>query len=145
MSSRIGVPPREIFDLHPDQWTEPFWKATVEHRLVIPRCKSCGTFRMPPGPVCHECQSMELDYVEVSGKGSVYSFTVIRRAMIPALKESIPYIVAVVELPDAGEVRLVTNMIDVDPDEVQIGMPVEVVWDDLDEEVTVPRFRPASR
>lgn len=136
-------PPAELGRLHANGWTEPFWKAAAERRLVAPRCSDCGTFRMPPSPFCHECQSQRIDWIELSGRGIVYSFTVVRRALIPQLAGSIPHIIAVIELPDAGGVRLVSNVIDVDPAAVRIGMAVTVAWDDVGNGVVIPRFQPA--
>lgn len=137
------VPPPEMALLNPDRFTEPFWKAATEHRLVCARCAACGTFRMPPAVRCHACQSADVEYAELPGTGSVYSFTVIHKAVIPTLADSVPYIVAVVELDGAPGARLVTNLVEVDPADVSIGMPVEVAWDDVTPDVTLPRFRPS--
>lgn len=143
MTRPPGAPPVEIAALTPDSWTEPFWVAAAQHRLVVPRCTSCGTYRMPPSPFCHVCRAQGVEWVEQDGTGRVYSFTVIRHAVVPLMRDALPYVVAVVELPEAGGVRLVANMVGVDPSAVEIGMPVEVVWDDVDEGVAVPRFTPA--
>lgn len=143
MTARAPSP--RLVGLRPDAWTQPFWSAAAEHRLVCARCGGCGTFRMPPSPFCHACRSQEVDWVQLGGEGRVYSYTVIRRAVVPMLRDSVPYVVAVVELPDAPGVRLVTNIVDVDPDEVHIGMPVAVGWDDVAEGVAIPRFRSAGR
>jgi uncharacterized OB-fold protein len=136
--------PRELAVLTPDSWTEPFWVAAAQHRLVVPRCTSCGTYRMPPSPFCFVCRAQDVEWVEQEGTGLVYSFTVIRHAVVPLMRDSLPYVVAVVELPGAGGVRLVANLVGVDPSAVEIGMPVTVVWDDVDEGVAVPRFTPAG-
>lgn len=138
-----GAVPRELAVLTPDSWTEPFWVAAAQHRLVVPRCTSCGTYRMPPSPFCFVCRNQEVDWVDQDGTGRVYSFTVIRHAVVALMRDSLPYVVAVVELPDAGGVRLVANVVGVDPSAVEIGMPVRVVWDDVDEGVAVPRVTPA--
>ena len=141
---KARVPPAEMARLNPDRFTEPFWQAATEHRLVCARCVSCGTFRMPPAPRCHECQAADVDYVDLPGTGIVYSFTVIHKAVIPTLGESVPYAVAVVELDGAPGTRLVTNLVDIEIEEISIGMRVEVAWDDVAPDVTLPRFR-ASR
>jgi uncharacterized OB-fold protein len=138
-----GAPPPELAVLTPDSWTEPFWRAAAEHRLIVPRCRACGTFRMPPSPFCWACQSSDLDWIEHAGDGSVYSFTVVRHAVVPQVATALPYVVAVVELADAGGVRLVSNVVDIDPELVSIGLAVTVVWDDVSDGVAVPRFRPA--
>lgn len=144
MTRPSGAPPVEIAALTPDSWTEPFWVAAAEHRLVVPRCTRCGTYRMPPSPFCYACQAQGIEWVEQTGDGIVYSYTVIRHAVVPIMRDTLPYVVAVVELPDAGGVRLVANLVDLDPDAVDIGMPVSVVWDDVDAGVAIPRFTKAG-
>ncbi|HEY7134051.1 MAG TPA: Zn-ribbon domain-containing OB-fold protein [Acidimicrobiia bacterium] len=144
MTRPSGAPPVEIAALTPDSWTEPFWVAAAEHRLVVPRCTSCGTYRMPPSPFCYACQAQGIEWVEQRGAGVVYSYTVIRHAVVPVMRDALPYVVAVVELPDAGGVRLVANLVDMDPDAVEIGMAVRVVWDDVDAGVAIPRFTKAG-
>ena len=111
-----GSLPADLYHLNPDQWTEPYWKAAQEHRLVAPRCVSCLTFRLPPGPVCPTCRSQDVNWIELSGKGVIYTFTVVRHAPVPSLTDSVPYVIAVVSLPDAGGQRLITNIVNCDPD-----------------------------
>lgn len=126
--------------LNPDSWTEPFWLAAREHRLVVPRCTNCSTFRFPPSPFCFECTHQDVELVEVAGTGTVYTFTVARHAVVPSLKEAVPYVVAVVEIDDAPGVRMIANIVDSEIDQVQIGSKVSVAWEDIDAEVTIPRF-----
>lgn len=135
--------PADLVDLHPDTWTEPFWLAARQRRLVAPRCTSCRTFRMPPGPFCPKCRHQDVEWVELSGYGNVYSYTISHQALIPELAEFVPYIVAVVEFNDAPDIRLVTNLVDTEIDQVHVGMPVVVTWDDVHDNATIPRFRPA--
>jgi len=129
--------------LNPDPWTEPFWQAASEHRLVAPKCTNCGAFRMPPSPFCWSCRRQDVEWVELSGRGTVYTFIIARRALIPQLAPAMPNVVAVIELDDAPGCRLVGNVLGIDPEAVEIGMAVEVAWDDIDETVTIPRFVPA--
>ncbi len=136
--------PSLLARLNPDPWTEPFWRATREHRLVAPRCTACGAFRMPPTPFCWQCRTQAVDWVELSGRGTVFTFNVTRQALVPFLRGAVPYVVAVIELEGAPGVRLISNVIDVDPALVKIGMPVRVAWDDIDDNVTIPRFVPAD-
>jgi len=139
-----GVPPAELIRLTPDPWTAHFWEATAEHRLVLCRCGVCSTYRMPPTPFCWRCRSQEVEWVEHGGNGTVYSFTVIRHAVIPAVKEALPLIAAVVELDDAGGSRLVGDIVDAEPDDVAIEAPVTVDWWDVREGVSIPVFRLAA-
>ena len=138
-----GAPPAELAVLTPDSWTEPFWVAAAQHRLVVPQCRRCATFRMPPSPFCYVCQAQDIDWTEQTGDGRVYSYTIIHHAVVPLMRDALPYVVAVVELPDAGGVRIVSNLVDMEPAEVEVGMPVRLVWDDVAEGVAVPRFTSA--
>jgi uncharacterized OB-fold protein len=137
------TPPGSLAQLSPDVWTEPFWLAAADHRLTVPRCRACGVHRMPPGPFCPACRSQEVEWNEVSGMGTVYSYTVARHALIPELAGSIPYVVAVIELDGAPGVRLVASVIETPVAAVTIGLRVEVVWEDV-EGISVYRFRPAA-
>jgi hypothetical protein len=139
-----GALPAEFAELNPDPWTEPFWLAARGHRLTVPRCTSCGTFRFPPGPFCHECQHQDVEHVELSGAGAVYTYTIARHPVVPALADSVPYAVAVIELDGAPGVRMIANIVESDLEQVRIGARVEIVWDDIDAEVTIPRFRLAA-
>jgi uncharacterized OB-fold protein len=136
-----GVPPADVVVLTPSVFTLPFWEATAEHRLTIPRCTACGTYRMPPTPFCWKCRAQEVDWVEHDGAGTVYSFTVVRHAVIPDVKEGLPYIAAVIELPDTNGCRLVGNIVDCDPEIVHIGAPVTLDWYDVREGTSIPVFR----
>ena len=122
--------------------TAAFWDAAKEHRFVLQRCEDCERFQHPPGPVCHRCRRANLTWSEVEGRGTVYTYTWVHKAFVPALQEMLPYAVAVIELPAAENIRFVSNVVDVTPDTLTVGLPVELVWDDY-AELSVPRFRPA--
>ena len=139
-----GVLPASLAQLHADPWTAPFWEATARHELVCARCVGCGVFRMPPTPFCHACRRQDISWDECEGRGTVYSYTVIRHAVIDELREHVPYIIALVDLTDAPGVRLVVNLLGMDPDQATIGMAVDIVWDDVREGVTIPRVVPAA-
>jgi uncharacterized OB-fold protein len=122
----------------------PFWDATAQGRLVAPRCTACSGLIWYPRPYCPACGSLSVEWVELSGRGSVYSFTVNRRgqADMPAYREAGVYVLAYVEL-DEGP-RVMTNIVDCDPDTVKIGQQVEVVFHDTGAGNALPRFRPAA-
>lgn len=120
----------------------PWWNAASEHRLVVQRCKKCGATQLPPSPVCSECRSNESDWQEVSGKGTVYTYTAVHRPM--AANQELPFIIAVIALEDSGGVRMMSNLVEVAADDIEIGMPVEVVWENMSADLAVPRFRPAK-
>lgn len=132
--------PPELTQLTPDAWTAPFWDAARNHRLVAPQCRQCSTFRLPPTPFCPDCRSQNTTWVELTGRGTIYTFTVARHPVLPELKDVVPYVIAVVCLEGAGGARLVTNIVGCNPDQVQIDAPVEVVWDDVTDGATIPRF-----
>lgn len=134
-------PPDALFELVTDQWTEPFWEAAREHRLVVARCASCGTHRMPPTPFCPACRSTALDWTEVSGRGTLYSFTIVRKANLEAVMDALPYAPAVVDLDEPGGIRLISNVVETPLDRIRIGAPLEVVWYDRPDGVTLPYFR----
>lgn len=118
-----------------------FWDYCRQHELRIQQCAACDTFRHPPRPVCAHCGSLKWNWTRVSGRGSVFSYTIAYHAVHPALKAAVPYNIAVVLLDDAGDVRLVSNVIDAKPEEMHIGLPVELVWEDLPDGMTLARFR----
>ncbi len=142
MPEIANAAPVELVSLAPDSWTAPFWEATAEHRLIVQRCTDCGTVRQPPGPFCPSCRSQAVEWQELSGQATLYSFTVIRHALIPLLRAHLPMVIAVVEPDDAPAARLVANLVEVAVDAIAIGMPLEIVWTDVEPGVTVYRFRP---
>ena len=120
----------------------PYWEAAKEHRLALPRCEDCEQFWFPPSRNCPHCLSMNSAFKTVSGRGKVFSFATFHRVYRPAFAEDVPYVVALVEL-DEGP-RLLTNILGIAPEEVRCEMPVEVVFDDYDADVSIPKFKPVS-
>jgi uncharacterized OB-fold protein len=116
-----------------------FFDGARQGKLLIQRCGSCGTLRHPSRPACADCRSFAWDTVEAAGRGSVYSYVVVHHPQVPAFDYPLP--IAVVELEEGT--RLVANLVDVAPDAVTIGMPVEVTFVAVDDELTLPMFRPA--
>jgi len=121
--------------------TQEFWDATAEGRFLLKRCDACGTVIWYPRFLCPDCHSTETSWFEASGKGTVYSYTVPRRGQGP-WRDAVPFIVAYVELEEGP--RILTNLVGVEPDAVEIGMPVEVTWHDTGEGSALYRFTPAS-
>jgi uncharacterized OB-fold protein len=134
------LPPEQVH-ITTDPYTEPFWQAAKDNRLVAPSCAKCGHFRLPPTPFCPQCQSTEVNWIELSGAGTVFSFTVAHG--FPGLPD-ITLVPVVVDLPDAPEARLVTNVIDVDPADVHIGMALKVAFAPIADGWVLPVFRPAG-
>ncbi|WP_166459468.1 Zn-ribbon domain-containing OB-fold protein [Amycolatopsis pithecellobii] len=127
-----------------DPDTLPFWEGCREHRLVVQQCARCGEYRFAPVPLCHCCQSWETTWVESAGRGRVYTWTVTPRAIQAGTASAVPYNTTVIELDDCGGALITSNVLDIDNDQLRPGLPVEVVWDDVSDDVTVPRFRPVS-
>ena len=96
---------------------------------------------MPPAPFCFNCRAQEVEWIDHDGAGEIYSFTVIRHAVIPQVAEALPFVAAVVELPGTGGCRLVGNVVDCDPGAVRIGLPVTLDWYDVRAGESVPVFR----
>ena len=124
-----------------DALTEPYWAAAREHRLVIQRCTACGTFRHLPSELCGHCQAAEHEWVESAGRGTVFTFTIAGHPVHAATAAAVPYNVVIVELDDCGGVLVPSNVVDCEPSDVAIGMALELVWDQVNDEVSIPRFR----
>jgi uncharacterized OB-fold protein/acyl dehydratase len=116
-----------------------FFEGAKEHKLLIQRCATCGTLRHPPRPACAVCRSFDWDTVTASGRGTIYSYVVNHYPQVPAF--DYPLVIALVELEEGT--RLVANVAGMTPDQVSIGMPVVVGFEDFDDELTLPVFHPA--
>lgn len=125
-----------------DAITLPWWEAAAEHRLLVQRCEDCGHSQLPPSPICSECRSERTGWHEVSGRGEIYTYTTVHRPI--AAGQELPFVVAVISLEDSGDVRMISNVVEVDPADVKVGMPVELVWEDMSDDLAIPRFRPRS-
>lgn len=127
----------------PDADSYAFWESCRSHALRLQKCGNCGFVRYYPGPICTECSSFEYEWTEMSGTGRVYTYSEIFRPASDAFIDDVPYIYAVVEL-DEGPM-MPTNLVEVRGDDVVVGMSVEVVYDDVTPEITLPKFRPVAR
>jgi hypothetical protein len=125
-----------------DEESKGFWEACRRHELYVQRCGACGLLRHYPRALCPTCLSDQIEWVKSSGRGTVYTFTVTYQNQAPGFREELPYVLAYVQLEEG--VRLLTNIVGCPADDVRIGMPVEVVFDDVTSEVTLPKFRPAG-
>jgi len=114
----------------PDGLDAPFWEGTKRHKLLTQRCQACSSFQFGPEWICHKCRSGEIAWVECSGRGKVYAFERVWHPVHKALKDSVPYLIVLVELPDAGNVRMVGNLLGDPRQDVKIGDAVSAVWED---------------
>jgi len=120
--------------------TRPFFEAAREHRLVVQRCLACGVHRHPPRPMCPHCASFDAEFDEVSGRGTLFTYSVVHQPFHPAMRDVVPYVVAVIELEETGGTRLTSNLVDAPLDGLRAGLAVEVVFEEMSPELTLPRF-----
>ena len=113
-----------------DGLDKEYWEAAKRHELVVQRCNKCAGFQWGPEWLCHRCHSFELGWHKLSSRGVVYSWERVWHPVHPALKEACPYLVVLVELPEAGNVRMVGNLLGDPMQDVAIGMEVEAVFED---------------
>jgi uncharacterized OB-fold protein len=125
-----------------DEESKGFWEACQRHELYIQRCRACGVLRYYPRALCPSCLSNEIEWVLSSGQGTVYTYTVTYQNQSAGFRDELPYVLAYVEL-DEG-VRLLTNIVGCAPDAMKIGMAVEIAFDDVTAEVTLPKFKPVT-
>lgn len=123
----------------PTDITRPYWDAAAAGRLIVQECKACQTRQFYPRGFCISCLSDDLHWLDCTGKGTVYTYTVNHRAPHPSMKERLPYVVAAIDL-DEG-VRMIANIIDAAPASVQIGARVQAAFETLPEGIALPQFR----
>jgi len=123
-------------------WSKKFWEAAHQHRLIMQKCNDCGKLVFYPRKFCPECWSANLGWTDVSGKAKVRTFTITMAGVEQAFMPDLPYVLAVVDLEEG--IRMMTNIVDCRPEEVKIGMDVEVTFRDCTEEISLPVFRPAK-
>ncbi len=136
---RSGPPPTRPLP-GVDEDTKPFWDFCKQHELRVQKCLNCGKLHYPVSPICPHCLGMDHEWAKLNGKGTVYSFIIARRSYNPAVP--VPYVVAIIELEDG--IRMVSNVVECKPEEVRVGMPVEVVFDDISPDFSLPKFKPAA-
>lgn len=122
--------------------TEPFWEAAKAHKLTACQCGDCGHFRMPPSPYCPNCQSRAVDWPELPGTATVFSYAICTHN--PKTSEPYVYVPIVVDLDGAQGARLVSNLDGIDAEDVTIGMKVTVAWNPIEDGWVLPIFRPAA-
>jgi uncharacterized OB-fold protein len=126
----------------PNRLSTPYWEGAKAHELRILHCLACSNKVLPPSNHCPRCLQTELEWVTASGRGKVWSWVVFHQRYFPAFEDDLPYNVAYVEL-DEGP-RLMTNLVECAPGDIHCDMPVEVVFDDVTPEISLPKFRPVQ-
>ncbi len=127
--------------LPPNEITRFFWDAARQHKLVIQRCDGCGYYIHWPSVLCPRCNSDKLAPSEVSGRGTIFTYTIVHHVFAPIYADEVPYSLAIVELEEQPGLRMLARILDCPNESLRIGMPVEVTFEDF-ENVTLPQFRP---
>jgi len=123
-------------------WTRPFWDGTQQGKLLVQKCTDCNVNIFSPKRYCPECWSEHLVWFEASGKAQVFSYTITYSGVEPFFENDLPLILAWVDLEEPG-VRMLTNIVDCDPEDVEIGMDLQVTFEAVTPDVTLPKFKPA--
>jgi hypothetical protein len=126
----------------PSSESKPYWEGLRQHQLLIPRCNACRRYWFPPSTNCPHCTSSDFTWTPVSGRGKVFTYVVYHRVYHPGFADQVPYTVALVELEEGP--RMISNIVGIPPDQVACEMPVHVIYEDVADNVTLPKFTPAK-
>jgi uncharacterized protein len=125
----------------PNEWTKPFWESARRGVLTLQRCQACKHFQHPPYATCVRCMAIDLAFEPVSGKGTIYAYTIMYHAGDKRFAAAIPYASIIVELDDAPGALLAANLLEAPYTEAKVGRRVEVVFERLSDDITLPQFR----
>jgi uncharacterized OB-fold protein len=134
----------ELAIIHPDLHTKEFWDLCAKRELHFQQCVDCQAFRFPPLTGCRHCGSTRTVLKRIAGRARVFSHTTVVHPVIPSISPEVPYAVVVVEFDDAPGARLISNVLGTPPEEIHVGMELELVWDEPRPGVILPRFRAAG-
>jgi len=138
MNQDVAKPKKPVPVVQP--WARPFWDATRQHKLVLQHCNTCDRPIHYPRIACPHCGSDDVGWREASGRGTIYTYTIVEANAPSAFIADMPYVVAVIRLEEG--VQMLSNVVECDHSELRCDLPVAVVFDALDEEFTLPKFRP---
>jgi uncharacterized OB-fold protein len=127
----------------PTRWSQPFWDAARQHRLVLRKCSACGYIDHPPYLYCTNCHADEHEWIEASGKAVLATYAINIFGVPFPFWVDLPYVVALVDLPEGP--RMISNIVDCEHDQIVNGMELEVVFDDVTDEITMPKWRPVRK
>ncbi len=119
-----------------------FWDGCQKHKLLFEKCQNCGLVRWPPSIICPNCYSRDSELIESSGKGKLYTYAVYRQAFHKGFESEVPYVTAIVELEEGP--HFLSNIIGCSPEKLHCDMPVEIVWEDITREFSLPKFKPIA-
>jgi uncharacterized OB-fold protein len=128
----------------PNEWTKPFWDSAKQQVLSLQRCRACRKFQHPPYPTCVNCMAIDLTFEPVSGRGAIYTYTIMYHTGDKRFASAVPYASIIVELDDAPGALMAANLLDAEYTEAEVGRRVEVVFQKLNDEITLPQFRLAK-
>jgi uncharacterized OB-fold protein len=126
----------------PDFDAQEFWDGCNQNELFMQRCKECKKLRWLPRPMCPQCNSLEREWVKMSGKGKVFSWTIVTHPVHPAATSKVPYNVTQVQLDEDPEIIMVTNLVGIKNEEIRMDLPVKVVFEEHEPGVKIPKFTP---
>ena len=122
--------------------TKTYWEGCRQHQLLIQRCSECNKYQFYPRIICTACLSNNIEWVKAKGCGEILSYTIVRKAISEAYAADVPYVIALIKLEEGP--KMMSNIVNCQPDKVMIGMLVEVVFDDWSEELSIPMFQPVN-
>jgi uncharacterized OB-fold protein len=125
-----------------DRDSAPWWEAVRRHELTVQRCQSCGTLRFPARAICNRCRGLDYEWVAATGTGRVYSWIVNHQVFMPSMADKVPFPILLVRLDDGDDLLMYGNLIDADPADLRPDLPVEAVFEDVDEDTTLIQWRP---
>jgi uncharacterized protein len=125
----------------PNEWTKPFWEAAKREVLELQRCQNCGHFQHPPYATCTQCVSTDLKFEPVRGAGAIYAYTIMYHTGDKRFASAVPYASIIVELDDAPGALLAGNLLEAEYTEAKVGRRVELVFEKLNDDITLPQFR----
>lgn len=127
----------------PTIWSKPYWDKAREHKLVFRKCKACGFTDHPPYLYCTNCHGNDHEWIESSGKAILYAYAVNHFGVPFPFWADLPYVTAMVDVEEGP--RMITNIVECNPQDLKNGMELEVVFDDVTQEITLPKFRPVKK
>jgi uncharacterized protein len=127
---------------NPTKWSRPFWEGTKQHKLLLKKCRDCGKIDHPPYLYCTKCSSDNSNWVEASGKGTLYAFAINEYGVPFQFTPDLPYVTALIDLPEGP--RMLSNIVECDFKELKNGMALEVVFEKASPEITLPKWRPVK-
>jgi hypothetical protein len=129
----------------PEPVTAGFWQGCAARELRIQKCAKCGLHRHVPAPICSRCRSFDYTWDVSRGTGRIFSYVVVHHSVHPATEALVPYNVSVIELDDCGGALVTSNVVDCPVDRLHVGMPVRLIWEQVDASLSLYRFTPAGK